>query len=101
MSDFRRAYSKLVMGVWDNPALEQQIQSNPSKLKDYGFTAVPGTVKFQASSGQSNVKGYDDQLTAYQAGGNVTFYIPPKPAGSSAAADDSYCCCCCPCCTCT
>lgn len=101
MSDFRQAYSQLIMAVWDNPAVENQITRDPSKLQQYGFTTIPSKVTFQAATSTSGgIPGYEDQLADYEQGGAVTFYIPPKPK-TGAAEDTSYCCCCCPCCTCT
>ena len=103
MSDFRVAYSKLIRDIWDNPNLESEIASNPSKLTAYGFTAVPNSVRFENSKGTSSVAGYEQQQEDAKSG-NVTFYIPPKPAlgvGHGAALAGDICCCCCPCCTCT
>lgn len=101
-TEFQRAYSQLVLAVWDEPGLEKQIESNPALLSKYGFTKVPSKVSIESAEGSASFTGYAEQQAAFDAGKDVTIYIPPKPVEGATATDgDTYCCCCCPCCTCT
>ena len=106
-SNFRKAYSNLIKGIWVNPDLENEIKNSPEMLKSFGFDTIPSSVSFNAASGDASVGGYDEQMKDWVNGGNggsVTFTIPPKPSIDDTAvmvAADSCCCCCCPCCCCT
>jgi hypothetical protein len=102
MSDFQRAYSNMVLALWDNPALEQQIEKNPATLSQFGFSKVPSKVRIEKAQGDPSIVGYAQQMSNFSSGSEVTLYVPVKPPEDSAVTDgDTYCCCCCPCCTCT
>jgi hypothetical protein len=101
-SDFRKSYSNLIKAIWKDSSVADEVEKDPSKLKDFGFTDVPKSVKITHANGGVSLQGFQDQLKEWQQGGDVEFHIPEKPSATTGSElDTSYCCCCCPCCTCT
>jgi|GEM_PF-3459322 len=103
-SAFREHYSNLIKAIWSDPGLSEEIEKDPSKLKQFGFTDIPTKVRFAVATGIPTEAGYDQQMHDVAEGGVVTFYIPSKPRMDDSfltTAGDSCCCCCCPCCCCT
>jgi hypothetical protein len=115
--DFWVRYSNLLMGVWSNPALKEQLSSDPAQVLAYFDLAVPaGATVNIVTSVDSDNPGFQDQHEMWRASQcspmpqAYTLYIPvqePTDMNMFDAKDEAlmadgetYCCCCCPCCSC-
>jgi hypothetical protein len=106
-SSFRDSYTNLILAIWQNPDLENQIMANPTLITQFGFTVVPQSIRFEppgATVTPEEYEAYQAEFTADQA---VTLHIPPQPIIQPGSPGDfttqntgTIACCCTPCCCC-
>jgi hypothetical protein len=115
-SSFRDSYTDLVLAIWEDPELENQITENPALITQYGFTVVPRSIRFEPPGATVNSEEYEAYMAEFAADKEVTLHIPQKPTivriqpqynvtregePIKREGNDSVtlCCCCTPCCS--
>ena len=116
--DFVAAYTKLLVAVWTDEKLADQLRSDPHTVAADAGLMIPADVKVTVSETtgevsddpQAELEAYYDDFQKGLADKAVTLIIPPAPplnvqdltsddlAGVAGGA--VVCCCCCPCCCC-
>jgi hypothetical protein len=103
-SPFRDSYTNLVLAIWQNPDLENQIVANPASITEYGFKVVPRSIRFEPPGETLTAEEYEAYQAEFTADEEVTLHIPQKPTiqpGGVVAQDGEgpTLCCCTPCCS--
>ena len=116
--DFVAAYTKLLVAVWTDEKLADQLRSDPHTVAADAGLMIPADVEVTVSETtgevsddpQAELEAYYDDFQKGLADKAVTLIIPPAPplnvqdltsddlAGVAGGA--VVCCCCCPCCCC-
>jgi len=104
-SSFRDSYTNLVLAIWQNPDVENQITANPALITRFGFTVVPRSIRFEPPGATVTSEEYEAYQAEFTADEAVTLHIPQKPTiqpGQVVPLDTTtnVCCCCTPCCCC-
>ena len=111
-TEFRKAYTKVLTTAWEDEAYRGRLTSDTAAaLAEAGLEVPAGaTVTVKEGSGDQSDSGLDDQHKLWEAGGEITLYVPTsrpqlelgdEALESVAGGGDTYCCCCSPCCSCT
>ena len=116
--DFVAAYTKLLVAVWTDEKLADQLRSDPHTVAADAGLMIPADVKVTVSETtgevsddpQAELEAYYDDFQKGLADKAVTLIIPPAPplnvqdltsdALAGVAGGAVVCCCCCPCCCC-